>query len=196
MRKFALSSTKRRSRFVREIVETLAIAILIVVTIHFTLISFQVNDSSMNNTLQKGQYVLVNKTAYLFRQPERGDIIVYAYTGTNGTTVDTIKRIIGLPGDMITYDSMNIWVNGVQLKEPYITQKINYWANSFKVPANNYFVVGDNRPDSTDSRAPNYTTALGTIPKDNIVGKAILVYWPFKQWKFLDSFPSVFAQIK
>src|SRR5258708_26666371 len=142
----------------------------------------------MQNTLHTGQYVLVNKVAYLFHAPERGDIIILQEPDQPGR--DLIKRVIGLPGDTIKLDGTNVWVNGTELNEPYITQKSNPGANTLTVPANEYFVMGDNRPVSEDSRY------FGFVPKDYVVGRAILVDWPLKQWQMLNTYSSVYSQIK
>ncbi|HEY0757131.1 MAG TPA: signal peptidase I [Ktedonobacteraceae bacterium] len=172
----------------REIVETIALTILIFLAIHFTVQNYQISGPSMQNTLHSGQFVLVNKLAYLFHQPERGDVIVFHEPDQPGR--DLIKRIIGLPGDTIVLDGNNVTVDGVQLNEPYITQKYNPGAQSQTVPPNEYFVMGDNRPVSEDSRY------FGFVPKDYVVGKAIIVYWPLNQWQMLNTYSSVYSQIK
>ncbi|HEX7735249.1 MAG TPA: signal peptidase I [Ktedonobacteraceae bacterium] len=179
---------KRRSVLAREIVETIALTILIFLAIHFTVQNYQISGPSMQNTLQSGQFVLVNKLAYLFHQPDRGDVIVLHEPDQPGR--DLIKRVIGLPGDTIVLDGNNVTVDGVQLNEPYITQKFNPGAQTQTVPPNEYFVMGDNRPQSEDSRY------FGFVPKDYIVGKAILVYWPLNQWQMLNTYSSVYSHIK
>jgi signal peptidase I len=178
----------KRSHLAREIVEIIALTLLIFLAIHFTIQNYQIDGPSMQNTLHTGQYVLVNKVAYLFHAPERGDIIILQEPDQPGR--DLIKRVIGLPGDTIKLDGTNVWVNGTELNEPYITQKSNPGANTLTVPANEYFVMGDNRPVSEDSRY------FGFVPKDYVVGRAILVDWPLKQWQMLNTYSSVYSQIK
>ena len=178
----------KRSHLAREIVEIIALTLLIFLAIHFTIQNYQIDGPSMQNTLHTGQYVLVNKVAYLFHAPERGDIIILQEPDQPGR--DLINRVIGLPGDTIKLDGTNVWVNGTELNEPYITQKSNPGANTLTVPANEYFVMGDNRPVSEDSRY------FGFVPKDYVVGKAILVDWPLKQWQMLNTYSSVYSQIK
>jgi signal peptidase I len=175
------------SHLAREIVETIALTILIFLAIHFTVQNYQIDGTSMTNSLQNGQFVLVNKVAYLFHQPQRGDVIVCHEP--DDPSRDVIKRVIGLPGDKLTLDSTNIWVNGVELNEPYITGKYNPEAVTETVPANDYFVMGDNRPDSKDSRY------FGFVPKDYIVGKAVFVYWPLNQIQMINTYPSVYSQL-
>ncbi len=178
----------KRSHLAREVIETIALAILIFLAIHFTVQTYQISGPSMQNTLHDGQFVLVNKVAYLFHVPERGDVIVLHEP--DQPSRDLIKRVIGLPGDTIRLDSTDVTINGVQLNEPYITQKHNYVAETVTVPANDYFVMGDNRPISLDSRS------FGFVPKSYIVGKAILVLWPLSQWQSLNTYQSVYAGIK
>jgi signal peptidase I len=178
----------KRSHLAREIVETIALTILIFLAIHFTVQNYQISGPSMQNTLHTGQFVLVNKVAYLFHAPERGDIVVFHEPDQPDR--DLIKRVIGLPGDTIKLDGTNVWVDGVELNEPYITQRSNPAAETVTVPPNDYFVMGDNRPVSEDSRY------FGFVPKDYIVGKAILVYWPLSQWQMLNTYSSVYAAIK
>lgn len=178
----------KRSHLAREIVETIALTILIFLAIHFTVQNYQISGPSMQNTLHSGQFVLVNKLAYLFHEPERGDVIVFHEPDQPGR--DLIKRVIGLPGDKIVLDGSTVTVDGVQLNEPYITQKYNPGAMNQTVPAGEYFVLGDNRPVSEDSRY------FGFVPKDYIVGKAILVYWPLNQWQMLNTYSSVYSRIK
>ena len=178
----------KRSHLAREIVETVALTLLIFLAIHFTIQNYQISGPSMQNTLKSGQFVLVNKVAYLFHAPDRGDIIVCHEPDEPDR--DIIKRIIGVPGDTITLDSTNVWVDGTKLQEPYITMQHNLSAATFVVPPNNYFVMGDNRPISLDSRI------FGYVPKDYIVGKAVMVYWPLNQLQLLNTYSSVYAQIK
>ncbi len=178
----------KSSHLAREIVETIALTILIFLAIHFTVQNYQISGPSMQNTLHSGQFVLVNKLAYLFHQPERGDVIVLHEPDQPGR--DLIKRVIGLPGDKIVLDGNNVSIDGVVLNEPYITQKYNPGAEAETVPPNEYFVMGDNRPVSEDSRY------FGFVPKDYIVGKAILVYWPLSQWQTLNTYSAVYSQIK
>ncbi|MDQ6660849.1 MAG: signal peptidase I [Chloroflexota bacterium] len=178
----------KRSHLIREIVETIALTLIIFLVIHFAVQSYRVEGTSMNPGLIDNEYVLVNKVAFLFHQPERGDVIVFHAPKDPGR--DYIKRVIGLPGDTILVTSTTVTVNGDVLKEPYISTAANPTANSWKVPQNQYFVLGDNRPTSDDSRD------WGFVPKDYIVGQAVAVYWPLNNWQFIDTHPSVYTSIK
>ena len=179
---------KNRSHLAREIVETLALTLLIFFVIRFAIQNYRVQGPSMEPGLITDQYVLINKLAYLFHAPQRGDVIVFHWPVD--TSKDFIKRIIGVPGDVIRYDSNSVRVNGVSLNEPYVKAEFSSTASVYKVKPNEYFVMGDNRPLSDDSRD------WGPVPSDYIVGKAVIVYWPLTSWKLINTYPSVFAQIK
>ena len=171
----------------REIIETLALTLVIFVVIHFTVQNYMVDGPSMQPGLTNNQYVLVNKLAYLFHAPERGDVIVFHWP--IDTNKDLIKRVIGVPGDVIVIDSKTVRVNGVLLNEPYIMAPVNPAGNKWVVPPNEYFAMGDNRLVSDDSRD------WGFVPKSYIVGKAVFVYWPINSWHFIDTYGSVYSTI-
>lgn len=179
----------KRSHLAREIVETIVLTLLIFFVFRLVIQSYHVEGPSMQPSLHTDEYVLVNKVAFLFRPPERGDVIVFHFP--HDTTQDYIKRVIGLPGDTIRIDSTHVWVNGVQLNEQaYISVPANPFSKEWKVPPDQYFVLGDNREVSDDSRYWDY------VPKSFIVGKAVMVYWPLGNWQFINTYPSVYAQIK
>lgn len=178
----------KRPHLLREIVELIAITLVLFLVIHFTMQAYQVNDDSMQSTLHSGQNVLVNRIAYLFRAPERGDVIVLNDPVNPNHTL--LRRIVGLPGDTITLDSTTITIDGVQLNEPYVAQKFNPGAQVIVVPSGSYFVLPDNRLDSADSRY------FGPISSNLIIGKAVMVYWPLNQWHTIDTYQSVYAKIK
>ncbi len=178
----------KRSQLAREIVEILVITGLIFIVVRFVIQSYHIDGPSMQPGLTTNEYVMVNKVVYLFHAPERGDVIVFHYP--HDTTQDYIKRIVGLPGDTIETDNTRLWVNGTLLKEPYISTPFNQQATKWKVPAGQYFVVGDNRPVSDDSRS------WGFVPRDYIVGKAAAVFWPLSQFHFINTYSNVYTGIK
>jgi len=178
----------KRSHLVREIVEIVAITLLIFIVIRFVIQSYHVESSNMQPGLAVNQYVMVNKTAYLFRNIERGDVVVFH--APRNTNQDFIERVIGLPGDTIQMDSTTIRINGILLNEPYVKVPTNPLASTWKVPANEYFVLNDNREVGDDSRTWDF------VPKDFIVGKAVLVYWPLGNLQFVDTHQAVYIQIK
>jgi signal peptidase I len=146
-----------------------------------------VDGTSMLPGLKNNQYVLVNKLAYLFHVPERGDVIVFHWPVD--TNKDLIKRVIGVPGDVIVIDNKTVRVNGVLLNEPYISAPANPAGNTWVVPPNHYFVMGDNRQVSDDSRD------WGFVPKSYIIGKAVFVYWPLNSWHFINTYQPVYGKI-
>ena len=178
---------KHSSHLLREILETFALTLVIFVVIHFTVQNYMVDGTSMQPGLINNQYVLVNKLAYLYHAPERGDVIVFHLP--IDTNKDLIKRVIGMPGDVIIIDSKTVRVNGVVLNEPYIMAPANPSGKKLVVPPNDYFVMGDNRPVSDDSRD------WGFVPKNYIVGKAILVFWPINNLHFINTYGSVYSAI-
>ena len=178
----------KRSHLAREIIETLALTLIIFLVIHFTVQNYMVEGTSMQPSLNNNQFVLVNKLAYLFHAPERGDVIVFHWP--RDTTKDLIKRVIGLPGDTIVTTGETVQVNGVVLKEPYISMPVNPGGKRWVVPPNDYFVLGDNRPVSDDSRDWDF------VPRSYIIGKAVLVYWPVNNWQIINTYSPVFSTIK
>lgn len=142
----------------------------------------------MQPSLNSNQFVLVNKLAYVFHAPERGDVVVFHWP--KDTTKDLIKRVIGIPGDTIVITREIVQVNGVALKEPYISMPANPSGQRLVVPPNDYFVLGDNRPVSDDSRDWGY------VPRSYIIGKAVLVYWPINNWQIINTYSPVFSAIK
>jgi len=108
----------------------------------------------------------------MFHGPELGDIVVVV--DRRDPKVDLIKRVIGLPGESVEIIDGKVYVNGFLLEEPYIKQQWRGTNPKVVIPAGEYFVMGDNRDNSMDSRSPN----VGLVPKDLIIGKAMLSYWP------------------
>jgi signal peptidase I len=182
----------KRSYLKHEIVSVVALIFVLFLILRFGVQASLVSGISMEPGLVENEKIMVNKAFYLFHSPNRGDVIVLH--NPQNTTEELIKRVIGLPRDTIKTDSSHVWVNNVLLNEPYINAPpnvpLNLVANTWHVPPDQYFVLGDNRPSSEDSRS------IGFIPKDYIVGKVGLVYWPLNKIHFIDSYKSVFANIK
>lgn len=136
----------------------------------------RVENISMEPTLVQGEFIMVDKFAYKSGNFERGDIIVFHAPNEPGA--DYIKRLIGIPGDDIIIEASSVKVNGVTLKEPYLAEPVTY-TGSWTVPPNSLFVLGDNRNKSSDSHEWGY------IPFESVVGKALMIYWPFSEVKIL-----------
>lgn len=169
---------------VLDFVETIALALLLFIGINTVSARVRVEGFSMQPTLQDGEFVLVNRVAYRFGQPERGDIIVFR-DPNNLNGKDLIKRIIGLPGDTIVIRDGTVSLNGQLLHEDYIAAPPVY-SGQWEVPPGHLFVLGDNRNDSSDSHS------WGLLPIENVIGKAVLIYWPPPEWNILKH-PEVLA---
>jgi signal peptidase I len=186
---------EKRYRLVREIIETIVLTVLMFMVIRFAVQNFNIEGTSMEPSLHNQELILVDKWTYLFRPPARGDVIVFI--APPQPSQDYIKRVIGLPGDTITIQDTTVIVDGVTLKETYVDPNNQGNLYDYKkihnmvIPPNAYFVLGDNRKGSSDSRD------WGFVPKQNIIGRAALVYWPLQQNNdgFLPSVSSVFANI-
>lgn len=167
---------------IREILITVLIALVLFLGIHYTLQNSEIISGSMEPTLAIGERLLVNKLAYKFgHAPQRGDIIVFIPPPSVNSNDDFIKRIIGLPGEVVEIKNGNVYIHKadgtvIQLDEPYIAAPPDYTYTSPVIPPDNYFVLGDNRNNSADSHT-GYT-----VPLSNIVGKAWLVIWPFSRF--------------
>jgi signal peptidase I len=193
---------KKRPSAMREIIETIVLAALIFVLVRSVVLNYRVDGHSMDPSLADNEMLFVNRNAYLefdkyalvdwlpfvdhkeedtvrpFGGPERGDIIVLT-PPIDGSTKPYIKRVIGLPGDTIDIRDNKVFVNGIELVEPYIDGERTFCNGQpgracpeYTVPEGYVFVLGDNRDNSEDSRM------IGMIPEENIIGKAWFTYWP------------------
>lgn len=163
-------------QFFVDLLETIVLAVVLFFAINAVSARVRVDGFSMVPTLQDGEYVLVNRMAFRNKLPERGDIIVFV--SPQVSDLDLIKRVIGLPGDKIRISGGVVEVNGQALNEPYIAAAPIY-NGEWSVPEGNLFVLGDNRNDSSDSHA------WGLLPIENVIGKAILIYWPIPEWTLI-----------
>jgi signal peptidase I len=173
--------SKRHNRStLRNVIEWVAIiaaALVVAIVIKtFLFQAFYIPSESMEPTLRPNDRVLVNKLSYKMHAIHRGDIVVFKRPPTEAsdpTIKDLIKRVIGLPGDTIEERGGLVFINGVQLKEPYLPAgTVTNTLPVTKVGKDQYFVMGDNRTNSKDSRF------IGTIPKSLIVGRAFIRVWP------------------
>jgi signal peptidase I len=186
----------RRKSLVREYGEAIVIAIVLALVIRTLVVqAFTIPSGSMMDTLLVGDYILVNKFLYgpelpltdyrlpSLRQPHRGDIIVFKYPQDEKR--DFIKRIVGIPGDTVQVRGQQVFINGRPLDESYVRRSQSalgqtgspsfcgyaYACEPLVVPTDSYFVMGDNRDNSQDSRY------WGFVKRDKIKGKAFLIYW-------------------
>lgn len=152
------------------------VALLFLLAIFITLGSFRVEGISMEPTIYDGQGVMKVRVAYWFGDPQRGDVITFEHPQQNR---GLIKRVIALPGEWVQVTTDYVYINGEPLEEPYI-QSDNYPVYPrTQVPDDSYFVMGDNRDHSSDSRA------WGMVPRENISGRAWLIYWPLSDWHLI-----------
>ena len=160
--------------WIKDILIACAIALLIMTFIKPTI----VKESSMQPTLYANNYIFLSKQHYRFLEPKIGDIVVFHtdLTTNEGQEKLLIKRVIALPGDVVTIAEGDVYVNGVLLEEPYIyeDETVGYIDN-LEVPEGELFVMGDNRRVSIDSRSDS----VGCVPADQIVGKAFFRLYPF-----------------
>lgn len=184
-----------------DIAQTVGLALLIFFSIRMVAQNFKVEGASMEPTLHHGQFLIIVKAAYtrvdgtpverflirnlppsrepvfLFGEPDRGDIVVFR--SPTPTERDFIKRIIGVPGDLVEVRDGRVYLNGQLHDEAYIRGPANYQSPPQMVPNGHYFVLGDNRSNSSDSHV------WGFLPASNLIGKAWLTYWPPQQWGLL-----------
>ncbi len=159
-------------RWMREVIETVVLALVIFLGIRVFVLQFKIEGTSMAPTMADGEYILVNRLAYrLFGEPRRGDIIVFE-SWTPGK--DYIKRVIGLPGQRIEVRGMEVFIDGERIDEAYLPSTTTSGDTSVILGPDEYFVMGDNRDNSQDSRA------LGALQGEKIIGKAWLIYWPVR----------------
>ena len=158
--------------FLKDLIKDIIIAFVIVLIVTACVKPTIVSGQSMDDTLHDGNYLIVNKLAYKIGEPEHGDIIVFD-SGQEEHEL-WIKRVIGLPGDVIKTDGRTLYINNAKASEPYIKKgtvaqgEMKTWI----VPEGAVFVMGDNRNNSTDSRI------IGCVEDDTVVGKAVLRLWP------------------
>jgi signal peptidase I len=171
------NQTGSLKRIVLDILETLILAVVLYFGINAVSVRVRVDGFSMNPTLQDGEYILVNRLAYKIGHPIRGDIVVFSFP--MDPKQDLIKRVIGLPGESISVQDGKVMINGIPLEEPYIAAPPIY-NGTWEVPDGQLFVLGDNRNESKDSHE------WGLLPLENVVGRAVLIYWPPPQWQLID----------
>jgi signal peptidase I len=128
----------------------------------------------MEPNLHQGQYLVINKLAYRFGNPRRGDVIVFQHPYSRQRSL--IKRVVGLPGEHLEIVRGQVWINGRAVEEPYVYEPAYYSFSGQVIEPEHIFVLGDNRNNSSDSRR------WGTLRVRSIIGKAVLCYWPPHRW--------------
>ena len=190
-------------RLAREILEAVLLALVVLIVLQATVRNFKVEGSSMAPTLESGQFLVVDQASFLkfdrerlsrvvpfwkvddaepefvFTPPERGEIIVFRYP--RDTTKDFVKRVLGLPGETVEVRSGTVYVNGEAIREQYLRRLDGSSVPPLILGEKEYYVIGDNRRNSNDSRA------WGAVPEESIVGRVWLVYWPWDDIHFVGS---------
>ena len=186
---------------IRELFETVILALLIFLVLQLSVRTYRVEGSSMRPTLDEGEYVLVNKLVYMhfdpralarlvpfleveekaglfpFHSPERGEIVIFQFPRDDSR--DFVKRVVGLPGDTVEIRQRQLFVNDVLVIEDYISNQARTDTPEFTVPPGSFYVLGDNRRASNDSRD------WGPVPDENIIGRAWVSFWPLDRWQGL-----------
>jgi len=176
-----MEGLKRFIAAVFDFLQGIVVVLAILVMVYLFLVSPQeISGASMEPNFHNGEYILTNKVLTKFRDPQRGDVVVFK--SPKNKEVDYIKRIIGLPGDTVKLLDNTFYVNGQKVDEPYLAPGVVIFGGSFLqegneiiVPPGEYFVAGDNRPHSSDSRE------FGPIVKEDFIGTVFFRYWPFSQ---------------
>ncbi|HNN14519.1 MAG TPA: signal peptidase I [Anaerolineales bacterium] len=164
-------------RFFLDVVETVVLAVILFIGINAVSARVRVDGFSMRPTLDDGEFLLVNKLSYKWNDFSRGDIVVFHFP--LNPEEELIKRVIGLPGDHVVVRNSRVYVNDELVQEGYIEQAPLYTGEWF-VTQDHLFVLGDNRNNSNDSKD------WGMLPMENVVGRAVLIYWPPPVWKVID----------
>ncbi|GEM_PF-488835 len=159
-------------QMVREIIETIVLTVVIFFLIRIPTQTFRIQGFSMEPNFIQGQYLIVNKAVYWFREPARGEVIVFRFS--ENPRRDYIKRVIGLPGETVEVQNGKVYINGQPLEEPWPLKPGFYSKGPITLGPNEYYVLGDNRGNSSDSHA------WGPLDGDRIIGKAWIAYWPPK----------------
>jgi signal peptidase I len=167
--------------FLREVLITIVLALVIFFVARATIQTYEVYQTSMEPSFFQGQRVVVNKAVYWWGEPQRGDVVIFK--APDGRDEEFIKRIIGLPGDTVEIVHGVIYINGTKLDEPYVKNSFSYSLAEETIPVDNYFVLGDNRDVSNDSHRGWF------MPRANLIGKAWLLTWPPSDWGIVPGYP-------
>lgn len=175
-----VTNAESRQNFWKELVKLVVIAVVIVIPFRlFIAQPFIVDGASMDPTFENSQYLIVDELTYHFNTPQRGSVLIFKYP--RDPKKFFIKRVIGLPNEQVVINNGQVTIinaenpNGLKLNEPYVVYKKED-SHSVKLGENEYFVMGDNRAGSSDSRY------WGPVPEENIVGRPIFRVWPLNLW--------------
>jgi signal peptidase I len=165
---------KAAKSVVAEVIETVVLTLVIFFVIQTVVRNFRVVGTSMEPNLHNGQYLIIDKVSYRLGAPQLGDVVVFEPPNRAGE--DYVKRMIGLPGQMVEIRNGQVYIDNKPLAEPFTVRRGSYTMEPRRVGPDEYFVLGDNRNSSSDSHT------WGMVPQRNIVGKAWICYWPPSEW--------------
>jgi len=171
----------RRSGFkaaLLDVLETLLLTIVIYAVLSTFIGRFKVLSVSMEPTLYEGQYLLISKQTHKIWPLKRGDIVVFQFP--RNPTKNYIKRLIGLPGENVELRSGQLYINGELMPEPWLVKSMRSYSGQWQLGEGEYFVMGDNRNNSSDSRA------WGAVSSQHIIGRALFCYWPVECWGLVE----------
>lgn len=180
----------RRTNFLRELLEMIIFVVAIYALVEMAAPRFMVEGPSMEPTFYTNQRLLVSRLSYLYGEPSRGEIVVFNVPGSRPQDPPLIKRVVGLPGERIEMRERSVYINGVFFDEPYINEPCNPVRcpnASWDLAEDEYFLMGDNRNRSRDSRE------FGPVPFEQLIGEALIRYWPPDVWAIVDKirFPAI-----
>ncbi|TMD16206.1 MAG: signal peptidase I [Chloroflexi bacterium] len=179
----------RQKSFFRDTLEIVFLALALYLVIQYAVQTVHVLGSSMYATLSNNDLLVASKISYKLHPPQRGDIVIFKPPDPD--VRDFIKRVIAVPGDRLRIDHGTVYINGEILREPYLPEKWTYsnsWpatGQDYVLPPDHYFVMGDNRNHSSDSRV------FGPIDASSILGKAEIRIWPLNEFGLLTSRPTL-----
>jgi signal peptidase I len=168
-----------RRGFLRELIDTVVLIGAIYALVNLASVRFIVEGPSMQPNFETGQFLIVSRINYLLGEPQRGDIVVFHPPGKPSDEPPYIKRVIGLPGETVEIRNAHVYINGIELSEPYINEPCipaRCEDQTWELGSDEFFVMGDNRNHSSDSRA------FGPVKHDTVIGEALVRYWPPKDW--------------
>jgi signal peptidase I len=170
--------TESEKKEMWEWIKSILVAVILALVIRAFLVEvFLVQGESMLPTLHNRERLLVSKVQYYYREPERGEVVVFKATDQR----DFIKRVIAVSGDEVRVDSEGVYVNGEKLDEPYLLEIARDSFGPVIVPDGSIFAMGDNRNNSMDSRHPS----VGFISQERLKGKAMFVFWPIDSLRMI-----------
>lgn len=167
--------------FFDEVLRTIIFVVVVTVLFDMAIPRSLVDGRSMMPTFENDDRLVVSRIHYLIAPPQRGDVIVFNSVDPFEPDVMLIKRVVGLPGDHVAFHEQRLYINGIALNEPYILEDCNSRCagNEWVLGPDEYFVMGDNRNNSSDSRR------VGPVPIQNIVGRVVFRYWPLDHIGFI-----------